>query len=311
MVSWSHGAPFFIFEISNPLSLMSVQKTDWNRETDRDCNSRPWSERFKSAFSSFPCQNKKIFSWKNGRFQNHLPARWYEKCSVRKNTSLWWTSRIWSLLRTERYPRSKYGFWPPKKNILKRYEEQGKKVVFTTGTNAASVRHLLPKSLIKAGVLPPASKRLLIIAVVGVPNTGKSSIINTLRTLVKLRGVKILHPLNSFSRSFFEGRCAGWSHAIRKHTQAVWRSRVVSHWHSRSQEVFFIFWIHIQAFSGHSKKFNSITFLIQQGLFNRPWRIQKGCSVLPSLVVSNFSLWSWFNVQILSKIFSEHGISFF
>ena len=60
------------------------------------------------------------------------------------------------------------------------FSQQGQAVVFTNAAKGGRVGDLLPQELLKRGLLARAD-RMLLFMIIGVPNTGKSTMINALR----------------------------------------------------------------------------------------------------------------------------------
>jgi len=60
------------------------------------------------------------------------------------------------------------------------FTQQGQAVAFTNASKGSRVGDLMPQQLLKRGLLPRAD-RMLLFMIIGVPNTGKSTMINALR----------------------------------------------------------------------------------------------------------------------------------
>jgi ribosome biogenesis GTPase A len=63
---------------------------------------------------------------------------------------------------------------------VRHFAQQGQAVAFTNAAKGSRIRDLMPQELLKRGLITRAD-RMLLFMIIGIPNTGKSSMINALR----------------------------------------------------------------------------------------------------------------------------------
>jgi hypothetical protein len=63
---------------------------------------------------------------------------------------------------------------------VRHFTQQGQAVTFTSAVKGSRIGDLMPQELLKRGLLT-RTDRILLFMIIGIPNTGKSTIINALR----------------------------------------------------------------------------------------------------------------------------------
>ena len=63
---------------------------------------------------------------------------------------------------------------------IRHFAQQGQAVAFTNAAKGSRISDLMPQELLKRGLITRAD-RMLLFMIIGIPNTGKSSMINALR----------------------------------------------------------------------------------------------------------------------------------
>ena len=63
---------------------------------------------------------------------------------------------------------------------VRHFTRQGQAIAFTNAVQGSKIGDLMPKALLRNGLLTRAD-RMLLFMIIGIPNTGKSTMINALR----------------------------------------------------------------------------------------------------------------------------------